>query len=151
MSKSKLLDRRKRSQRGRGSGRIHGVSRSWSAAHDRQNVPVPGQAMHHHKAERSKWCVPDPCMRHRPLTPLRRREQLISAFMVNLRLAQLDNPEGAPSPVPKNKDPTMYLLPDRILHPRYESPKTGLGMWVTCHHSIIARLAGPGESRLGQV
>lgn len=62
--------------------------------------------------------------------------------MVNFRVARLEDTTNTKAP--KSKDPAMYLVPDRILHPRFERQKTGISIWTQCHHSIVARLDSPG-------
>ncbi|KAK4687102.1 hypothetical protein P7C73_g3017, partial [Tremellales sp. Uapishka_1] len=58
------------------------------------------------------------------------RQKLPSAYMINLR------PTLFPPPTSK-----LYLLPDRILHPKSAAPKTGKGMWISNHHLVIPQLA----------
>ena len=74
--------------------------------------------------------------------------------MVNFRAANLGlgrTPGDLTHPPDKSgkTDPLggTYLLPDRVLHPRFAPRKTGLGMWALCHHEVIARLSGPGAHK----
>ncbi|RSH85664.1 hypothetical protein EHS25_003804 [Saitozyma podzolica] len=80
---------------------------------------------------------------------------LPSAFLINLRPALVpgdtpdlgsDGPSHHPEPAskPGPAGSRLYLLPDRVLHPRYAPAKRGKGFWVTCHRDVLQTLSSPG-------
>jgi hypothetical protein len=81
-----------------------------------------------------------------------------TAFLINLRSALVpgdtpdlgsDGPSHHPEPAskPGPAGSRLYLLPDRVLHPRYAPAKRGKGFWVTCHRDVLQTLSSPGMSR----
>ena len=74
---------------------------------------------------------------------------MVNFRAANLGLGRKPGELAHPPDKPGKTDPLngTYLLPDRVLHPRFTPRKTGLGMWALCHHEVIARLSGPGAHK----
>jgi len=75
------------------------------------------------------------------------RTSLTPGVMINYRAARLDDGDES-----NKRGPPNQLLPDRVLHPRFEERKAGIGVWTICHRETIARLAmgGPHHQTLSR-
>lgn len=80
-------------------------------------------------------------------SPMRRcivsREGIPSDFMIHLRPAwqPAQTSEEEDGRVPQDR---LYLLPNRVEHPRHLRTKRSKGWWVSCHKDVISQLSLPG-------